>query len=208
MFLFYDFYMLQVLQIVPPPPQKKKKKKKKNDNWTFSINNFRNCELTWICFRIINPIWFSSNEEMLISVRYVISPIQVLYIHLHKPFKRSVEFSFHCVAWVSFLSKFGWKGLMTCLIKSLFLPDYWTKSDVFFAEMQIISYKFIILKHIQINLQFQKILMLKVRLYFFLGQSSLGVKNILHFWSRMSFQYINIWFWTYTTAEKCTLLLV
>ena len=30
------------------------------------------------------------------------------------------------------------------------------------AEMQIISYNFIILKHIQINSQFQKILILKV----------------------------------------------
>ena len=38
----------------PPPPQKKKKKKKKkNDYRTFSINIFRNCELIWICFRII-----------------------------------------------------------------------------------------------------------------------------------------------------------
>ena len=33
--------------------------------------------------------------------------------------------------------------------------------------MQIISYGFLILKHIQIDLQFWKILMLKVRLYFF-----------------------------------------
>ena len=41
---------------LPPPPPKKKKKKKKNDNRTFSINNFRNCELTWICFRIIKKI--------------------------------------------------------------------------------------------------------------------------------------------------------
>ena len=47
--------------------------------------------------------------------------------------------------------------------------DYWTKSDGVFAEMQIISYKFITLKHIQINSQFQKILMLKVWLSLFLG---------------------------------------
>ena len=32
----------------------------------------------------------------------------------------------------------------------------------FFAEMQIISYSIIILKYIQINSQFQKLLMLKV----------------------------------------------
>ena len=42
-----------------------------------------------------------------------------------------------------------------------------TKSDGVFAEMQIISYIFIILKHIQVSSQFRKILMLKVRLNFF-----------------------------------------
>ena len=35
---------------------------------------------------------------------------------------------------------------MTYLTKSLFLCDYRTKSDGFFAEMQIISYSFTILK--------------------------------------------------------------
>ena len=39
--------------------------------------------------------------------------------------------------------------------------------------MQIISYSFIILKHIQIDLQFWKLLMLKVRLYFFLGKNGI-----------------------------------
>ena len=58
----------------------------------------------------------------------------------------------HCVVRVSFLSKLGWKGLMTCLTKSLFLRDYWTKLDGVFAEMQIINYSLIFLKHIQINL--------------------------------------------------------
>ena len=33
---------------------------------------------------------------------------------------------------------------MTCLINILFLRDYWTKSDGGFAEMQMISYNFII----------------------------------------------------------------
>ena len=51
-----------------------------------------------------------------------------------------------------------------------FVTIYWTKSDRVFADMQIMSYIFIILKHIQINSQFRKILMLKVRLSF-LGQS-------------------------------------
>ena len=95
--------------------------------------------------------------------------IQVLYIHLHKPFKRSVEFSVHCVVWVSFLSKFGWEGLMTCLIKILI--SSWLQNQIgwgfrLFAEMQIISYTFSILKHIQIGSQFRNILMLKVRLPF------------------------------------------
>ena len=47
---------------------------------------------------------------------------------------------------------------------STFLRDYWTKSDGVFAEMQIISYIFIILKHIPVSSQFRKLLMLKVRL--------------------------------------------
>ena len=76
------------------------------------------------------------------SLVYGITHIQ-FFIHLHKPFKRSVEFSVRFEMRVSFLSKFGWKGLMTCLIKSLFLRDYWIKSDGVFAEMQIISYNFI-----------------------------------------------------------------
>ena len=102
-------------------------------------------------------------------------------VHQHKPFKRSVECSVHCVVWVSFLSKVGWKGLMTCLIKILFfLRDYWTKSDRVFAEMQIISYNFIILKHIQINAQFRKILMLKIRLSRYWGQSVLCKKKKKH----------------------------
>ena len=50
--------------------------------------------------------------------------------------------------------------------KSIFLRDYGTKSDGVFAEMPIISYSRIILKQIQIDLQFWNLLMLKVRLYF------------------------------------------
>ena len=55
---------------------------------------------------------------------------------------------------------------MTYLTKSTFLCDYWTKSDGIFAKMQIISYIFIILKHIQVSSQFRKLLMLKVWLSF------------------------------------------
>ena len=42
---------------------------------------------------------------------------------------------------------------------------------MFFAKMQIISYIFIILQHIQVSSQFRKLLMLKVRLSFLGGQS-------------------------------------
>ena len=35
--------------------------------------------------------------------------------------------------------------------QSLFLCDYWTKSDGVYADMQIIIYNCIILEHIQIN---------------------------------------------------------
>ena len=84
----------------------------------------------------------------------IVLSIQVLYIlSIHKPFKtckRSTELRAHCVVRVSFLSKLGWKELVTCLKllqKSLYLRDYWTKSNGVFAKMQIISYCFIILKH-------------------------------------------------------------
>ena len=51
--------------------------------------------------------------------------------------------------------------------KCLFFRDYWTKSDGDFAEMQIISYIIITRKHTQINLQFWKLLVLEVRLYYY-----------------------------------------
>ena len=67
---------------------------------------------------------------------------------------------------------------MTCLMKSFFLPEYFTKSDGGFRlRLQILSYTFIILKHIQINSQFRKILILKVG-----GQSlcdGLRIKNCI-----------------------------
>ena len=136
-----------------------------------------------------NPIRFGSVVTkkcgFLLGMSYVPS-IQVLYIHLHRPFKRSVEFSVHCVVWVSFLSKFGWKGLMTCLIKN---PYFFMTTEPnrmgFFAEVQMISYNSIILKHIQINSQFRKILMLKVWLTFFLGETiCISVKD----WEKLTIQ--------------------
>ena len=38
--------------------------------------------------------------------------------------------------------------------KIIFLRDYWTKADGVSADMQIISYSFIVLKHIYVDLQF------------------------------------------------------
>ena len=64
---------------------------------------------------------------------------------------------------------------MTNITKSIFFRDYWTKSDGVCAEIQIISYSFIILKHIQVDLQIWKLLILKVRLYFFLGGGTNGI---------------------------------
>ena len=47
--------------------------------------------------------------------------------------------------------------------QSIFLIDYWTKSDGVFAKIQIISYKiYMFRKHIQVNLELWKLLMLKV----------------------------------------------
>ena len=43
---------------------------------------------------------------------------------------------------------------MTYLTNSLFLCDYWSNSDGFFAEEQIISESFKILNHIQITISF------------------------------------------------------
>ena len=79
-------------------------------------------------FQFHKKCYYCISFVILLFVQYtdcprknVISPFHpsFVYIHLHKPFKRSVEFSVHCVVWISFLSKFGWKGLMTCLIKIL-----------------------------------------------------------------------------------------
>ena len=47
------------------------------------------------------------------------------------------------------------------------IMQYTVRSDGFLAKMQIISYIFIILKHIQVSSQFRKILMLKFDYHFF-----------------------------------------
>ena len=71
-----------------------------------------------------------------------------------------IPYSFWTV-YVDLCRKLGWEVTYD---KHNFFCDYWTKSDGVFAEMQIISYSFIILKHIQIYLQFWKLLMMKVQL--------------------------------------------
>ena len=50
--------------------------------------------------------------------------------------------------------------------KNLHFVTTENKSDGVFAEIQIMSYILIFLKHIQVSSQFQKILMLKIRLSF------------------------------------------
>ena len=75
---------------------------------------------------------------------FVMSAFHPSFVHnLHEPFNRSVEFRVHCVVWVCWLSKLGWKGLMTYQTK-IPIP----KSDGVFGKMQIISNGFKILKHI------------------------------------------------------------
>ena len=101
--------------------------------------------------------------------------IQVLYISLHKPFKEYGISGSLCSA--SLLSVKTWmEGTRDMPYKNpyFFMTNGPNRMPGFFVEMQIISYSFIILKHIQINLQFRKLLMLKVQLYFFFfggGQS-------------------------------------
>ena len=56
------------------------------------------------------------------------------------------------------------------ILKKYFLHDYWTKSDGVFAKRQIISYNFIILKHIQINSQISKDIDAESPIIIFLGQ--------------------------------------
>ena len=71
--------------------------------------------------------------------RYVISPF-------HPSFDRKES---HTTQWTLNSTYLGWEGLIyTFKPKSLFLCDYRTKSDGVFAEMQTISYSFIILMHI------------------------------------------------------------
>ena len=114
-----------------------------------------------------------------------VSSIQVLYISLHKPLRRSVEFSVHCVVWVSLLSKLGWKGLkMTHIIK---MPiSLWLLNQIGcgFATMQIISYRFIILKQINFESYWWRkpnVLFVFVCLFVFWGEGGRGGEQTVQY---------------------------
>ena len=72
-----------------------------------------------------------------------------------------------------------------------------------FAELQIISYNSIILKHIQINSQFRKILMLRVRLSFLFFFFILGANLYCHVVSAKNSESMSIttWFLPHDTVR-------
>ena len=73
--------------------------------------------------------------------------------------------------YVDVFKKLDWRDLWHTEQKSLFLCDYWTKSDGVFAEMQIIRTSVRILKHIQINLTISKAIDAESLTVIFLGQA-------------------------------------
>ena len=88
-----------------------------------------------------------------------------MYIHLHNHSKGV----WNSLCSVSLLSVKIWmEGTYDMPYKNpYFFVTTKPKSDAVFAEMQIISSNFIILKHSQINSLFREILMLKVWFFFF-----------------------------------------
>ena len=105
-----------------------------------------------------------------------------IYIYINHP--KGVWKSVFIVWYESpFCQNLDGRDFWYALQKSLFIRDYWTKSDWVLAMMLIIICRpsFIILKHIQINLQFRKLLMLKVRLSFvILGGQSVYTAESFH----------------------------
>ena len=101
------------------------------------------------------PIWFSSHiddMDFCHCLSYNVHSIQVLYISLHKQLQKEyVELRVHSVVRFSFLSKLGWKELKSFFVE--FLISSWLLDQIgwLFGKVQIISYTFRILKHIQIN---------------------------------------------------------
>ena len=95
------------------PPQKK------NYNQTFSINNFQNCELTWICFRNIkyNYLHFGKNAIWFGSV--VTKKCEILETKVGKHFLYRPEITFSLDMYVT-------KGLSGHEIWSEMSPYVWT----------------------------------------------------------------------------------
>ena len=85
--------------------------------------------------------------------------------------------------------------------KSIFLCDYWTKSDGVFTEMQIISYSFIILKHIQIDLHFESYWCWKSDCNFFgtNGTVECNYKEVGYKTTRLIMRY----FYFYAGSHQC-----
>ena len=105
-----------------------------------------------------DPIWFSSHEENRIFIRHVRSPF-------HPNFDRKeTHTTQHWIPhsfWMVYADVYKTWMEGTYDIpnkKSTFLCDYWTKSDRVLTEMQIISYIFIILKHIQVSFIISKVI--------------------------------------------------
>ena len=121
------------------------------------------------CYRKPHLIWFSSHEEMRIFVRYVNSLPSKFWQKGDTHYAMDNEFrNLFWMIYVNVSTKFAWERQMAYLTKHLnFVRDYWTKSYGVFSDIQIIIDSFIILNYIQINWQFWKLLVLKVRLHFF-----------------------------------------
>ena len=100
-------------------------------------------------------------EEIWIFVfRYVISPFHpsFVYIHLHKPLKRSVEFNVHCLHGAALFSVTIW--MERTYNMSYKNPYFFVTTEPnwmgVFAEMQIISYSFVILKYFRSIQNFER----------------------------------------------------
>ena len=120
-------------RLYPPPP---KKKKMPSD---FQHQYLTNCELVWICFRILKLYCFA---------RYVISPFHPGFdwreIHTLYTMNKELHTPFDWFDMLMYLQNLNGRDLWHTLHtqKSLFLRDYWTKSDGVFAEMEIIGCNF------------------------------------------------------------------
>ena len=143
-------------------------------NWSenaLGLHNYNYLHLSENSIRFHLHVVVTIDEVIRLFVRHVISPF-------HPNFDRKETRTTQWTLNSAFLLN-GFNSMYTCmsiqnldlwhtLQKSQFLCDYWTKLDGVCTEMLIISYSHIFLKHIQVNSQFWKLLMLKVQLYLFL----------------------------------------